>query len=219
MQSQELDRFLSDVHDLSKDVGLQVGTAGETDSRSVLERNNAEADYKRRLVKIREVYQTHKKAKRELSQFSQGHRRLLNPQVLHTCANLFMSELVEVVVPAVVGICSAILWYQSSGIRQYISYMQEIDEEKFKTGLKYIALEFFIQLVTAFVVFEGLRRMTDVSCSTIGVFLIRKNIVYYILVVPTAVLFFLTSFIEHWGCDPTLEFAWLHKNNNSTIED
>ncbi len=171
------------------------------------------AESNRKLEGIRAVYQTHQNNKKELVAFSAGHRRLLNPQVLHTCANLFMSELIEIVVPAVVGICSVIIWYQPSGIRQYVSYLQAIDEKTFLTGLKYISIECAVQLVSAFLTLEGLRRMTDVNCFTVGVFLVRKHLTYYILVVPTAVIFFLTCFVEHWGNDATLKFEWLRHDD------
>jgi len=134
----------------------------------------------------------------------------MSPHLVRLCGELFFTQLTEFVVPAIMGLCSLVVYYLPSCNRLWVRYMYQNTEEQFLTGMGYLLLDCATQLLLFFASSWYLKFKAGVPITHLGFAIMNQEKLCYTLVVVGLVLFFFLLFVDHAGVDPTFKFAWLH---------
>jgi len=110
------------------------------------------------------------------------------------------------------GTIGLTLYYAPSDVGKYMLYMMDSSQDKFLQGMAYVLADAAIEVVLTVVLFKFVRRSTNIDIVKVGMYLLDKDALYYASITLTAVLYYLSVFLQHNGVDSTFEFAWLRAN-------
>ena len=137
-----------------------------------------------------------------------------------TSSNLFFSELVEFLQPLIMGGASlAIFYHPLNDNCRFLTFMNDIPDEEFVSGMKYVLLDASIQLVMSLVLITFLRRKLRIDVFRVGAYTLKRTPLCFWYTSLAGCIFFLSIYLQHLGSDDTFKFPWLAANVTNYIPE